>query len=111
MQKHKLKEIQYNEKKPLNKNLNSWNYYFKNTSKYTLKEVYKSKNVIFTDNFFSKAMLTSYDMSSKKDFSNIINKYIHIKPNIQSEVRIFKKKYDKTFRNLRDKSVVVRRRS
>jgi hypothetical protein len=85
----------YNEKKPLNKNLNSWNYYFKNTSKYTLKEVYKSKNVIFTDNFFSKAMLTSYDMSSKKDFSNIINKYIHIKPNIQSEVRIFKKKYFK----------------
>ena len=45
----------YNEKKPLYGNLNSWNYYFKNINKYTLKEVYKSKNIIFTDNFLRRA--------------------------------------------------------
>jgi hypothetical protein len=85
----------YNEKKSLNKSLNAWSYYFKNISNYTLDEVYKSKNVIFTSNFFTKAMLTSYDMSSKKDFSNIIRKYIHVKSDIRSEVDHLKKKYFK----------------
>jgi hypothetical protein len=83
----------YNEKKAIYGSLNSWNYYFKSINQYTLKEVYESKNVIFTDNFFAKAMLTSYDMSAKKEFSTIIKKYIFIKSNIQNEINFYKKKY------------------
>lgn len=85
----------YNEKKAIYGSLNSWNYYFKSINQYTLKEVYESKNVIFTDNFFAKAMLTSYDMSAKKEFSTIIKKYIFIKSNIQNEINFYKKKYFK----------------
>ena len=36
----------YNEKIKLFGTFNSWNYYFENVSKYSLNEVYKSKNVI-----------------------------------------------------------------
>jgi hypothetical protein len=85
----------YNEDNKISGTLNSWNYYFKSVSKYNLKEVYKSKNVIFTDDFFSKGMLTSYEISNKKEFKKIIEKYIFIKPDIQKEINFYKKKYFK----------------
>ena len=40
----------YNCKNKINNTLNSWNYYFKPVSKYSLEEVYSSKNVIICDN-------------------------------------------------------------
>jgi hypothetical protein len=58
----------YNEKKIINKTYNSWEYYFKKVSKYKLDEVYKSKNVIITSNFFEHYMPT--DMSLKKNLMN-----------------------------------------
>lgn len=39
----------YNCKKKINNTFNSWEYYFKPVSKYSLNEVYKSKNVIICD--------------------------------------------------------------
>ena len=85
----------YNEDNKINGTLNSWNYYFKSVSKYSLKEVYKSKNVIFTNDYFSKGMLASYEMSNKKEFKKIIKKYIFVKPDIQKEINFYKKKYFK----------------
>jgi hypothetical protein len=83
----------YNEKKIINKTYNSWEYYFKKVSKYKLDEVYKSKNVIITSNFFEHHMPT--DMSLKKEFNELIKKYIHIKPDILKEAKYFEKKYFK----------------
>ena len=38
----------YNEKNNVRNNKNAWNYYFENLNKFTLNEVYKSKNVLIT---------------------------------------------------------------
>ncbi len=84
----------YNEKKLINKTYNSWEYYFKKVSKYKLNEVYKSKNVIITSNFFLPHMST--DMSLKKELRKLIKEYIHIRPEITKEVQYLKQKY---FRN------------
>ncbi len=50
----------YNEKFIVNKTTNSWEYFFKNLSNYKSYEIYKSKNVIITENnffdFFQKWM-------------------------------------------------------
>lgn len=50
----------YNEKMKLNKTINAWEYFFKNLSNHNLDEIYKSKNVIITENnfynFFQKWM-------------------------------------------------------
>ena len=75
----------YNEKKLINKTYNSWEYYFKKVSKYKLDEVYKSKNVITTSNFFKPHMST--DMSLKKEFHGLIKEYIHIRPEITKKVK------------------------
>ena len=83
----------YNEKKILKKTYNSWEYYFKKVSKFSLNEVYKSKNVIFTSNFFEEHMPT--DMSLKSEFRRLIKKYIHIDLEITNKVKSFKKKYFK----------------
>ena len=42
----------YNEKEKINNTYNAWEYYFEKLNKYTLKEVYKSQNVIITENLF-----------------------------------------------------------
>jgi len=54
----------YNEKKKINKTLNAWHYYFKPLNNHNLKEVYKSKNVIFCDNNFHGNMIN--DMTDNK---------------------------------------------
>ncbi len=70
----------YNEKIKFKNNLNAWNYYFKNLNKYSLEEVYKSKNVLITDNKFFKFF--TYNIDKDKELSQLliseikINKYI-----------------------------------
>ena len=81
----------YNEKKKINGTKNAWEYYFKKVSDYSLKEIYKSQNIIFTSNFFENYVPT--DMSLNDVFKKIINKYIHIDKNITKEVNFLKKKY------------------
>ena len=44
----------YNERVKINNTYNSWLYYFKPLNNYSLKEVYKSKSVIFCNTNFQK---------------------------------------------------------
>ena len=73
----------YNERKKIDNTFNAWLYYFKPLNNYNLDEVYKSKNVIFSENNFQKKMI--YDMTNnqiKKFFNKIkINKQFIIKSN------------------------------
>lgn len=98
----------YNCKNKINNTLNSWNYYFKSVSKYSLEEVYSSKNVIICDNKTSANSLFSYkNYISEFKYLNgfqfldnrhkkILKKYIKINEDIVSEAekicRKFKKK-------------------
>ncbi len=54
----------YNEKKRINGTFNAWEYYFKQLSKYNIKEIYKSKKVIISENKFYKHF--SHNISNKE---------------------------------------------
>ncbi len=67
----------YNEKDKIIGLSNSWEYYFKNVSNFTLDEIYKSKNVILSrDDFHSKM---SYQIHLEKKFVEFKNKNIFLK--------------------------------
>ena len=86
----------YNSKKKFNNKSNAWEYYFSKVSKYSLKEVYKSKKVIITD---SKTRgIDGFDSFENLDNTHekIFKKYIKINKNILNKVDDFKKVY---FRN------------
>jgi len=78
----------HNEIHPINKNKNAWEYYFKKINKYSLNEVYKSKNVYMSSKTFQKKM--SLDMTN-----NEISRYfsrIKTKKEILQKINIFNKK-------------------
>lgn len=81
----------YNEKNKVNNTLNSWEYYFNQTSKVKLENVYKSKNVIITSNStFKNYKFRAF--KKHKDILNAYKKYIRINNNILKEVdKIYKK--------------------
>lgn len=62
----------YNENHKIKKIKNSWEYYFNSLNKYTLDEVYKSKNVIFTNNRFYKHMTHKIYSNKFNEFKKII---------------------------------------
>lgn len=70
----------YNERNDIRDNKNAWNYYFKSLNKFTLNEVYKSKNVLITDNkffhFFSYNIDKDLELSKLLRDQIIINKYL-----------------------------------
>lgn len=78
----------YNQKKNINNERNIWNLYFQPVSKYNLNEVYKSRNVYFSNNKI-KFRLEEY---KKKDLKKIFDKYIKINKKILSVVDLFVKK-------------------
>lgn len=78
----------HNEIYPINKNKNAWEYYFKKINKYSLNEVYKSKNVYMSSKTFQKKM--SLDMTNN-EISRYFNK-IKIKKEILQKINIFNKK-------------------
>ena len=80
----------YNENSGSLKNKNSWNYYFKQVTNYSLEEVYKSRNVIISSDFFPKNV--DFELSNNKDLMIIFKKYIKIKYNFIDEFKSFKKK-------------------
>jgi len=84
----------YNEKNNVRNNKNAWNYYFENLNKFTLNEVYKSKNVLITDNkffdFFSHGIDRDLEMPKLLRDKIIINKYLQ-----KSYLKILKKFGDK----------------
>ena len=77
----------YNEKKKIFSLRNAWNYYFESLNQYSLEEVYKSKNVYFSNSFFEKSM--PLDMMNKKLKS--LFKKIKIKKNIIQKANNFYK--------------------
>ena len=93
----------YNCKVKINNSHNAWDYFFKPVSKFTLQEVYKSKNVIICDNRTSKKgfSISNYKSNFKyfNGFQNldnrhnkIIKKYIQFNKKILEESNKFVKK-------------------
>ena len=80
----------YNEKNKINYTLNAWEYYFQNLNKYKLKDIYKSKNVYFTDSNFIKGMHLDINTNNlRKNF-----RIIKIKKQLLKKEKNY---YDKNF--------------
>lgn len=81
----------YNEKNSINNNYNAWEYYFNNFSNHSLDEVYKSKNVLLSDNVFYK----EFTRWLTKDYYliDLLKKEITIKNNLYKICNVIKKKY------------------
>ena len=81
----------YNEKEKIDGSYNSWNYFFENINNYSLEEVYKSKNVIFSNNEYPAGMPMS--PSKSKELVKIFNENIFVKKNILKIYDNFYKNY------------------
>ena len=79
----------YNEKEKINNTYNSWEYYFEKINKYSLSEVYKSQNVILTNNNFFSSF--SHNISNTQ-FRKIGKKYFKVKKKIIEYANNFYKK-------------------
>ena len=79
----------YNELNQVNGTKNSWLYYFKPVSKFQLKEVYQSKNVLITKGSFSKSMKRSFDKNN--GLKKIFKKYVFINNEFLKEANLFSK--------------------
>ena len=66
----------YNENNNIRDNKNAWNYYFKSLNKFTLNEVYKSKNVLITDNKFFHFF--SYNIDKDLELSKLLGLSLQI---------------------------------
>jgi hypothetical protein len=72
--------------------INAWEYFFEQTSKYSLDEVYRSKNVILSSGVSPReAASTSLNfmLNNKKKakyYFNLIDKHLHIKNDIQKNI-------------------------
>lgn len=82
----------YNQKKNIDNKKNLWDLFFKPVSKYTLKEVYKSKNVYFSPSKL-KFRLEAY---KKKKYKKIFDEYIKVNKKILITVEKF---VNKNFKN------------
>lgn len=81
----------YNEDRKINNTFNAWEYYFKQISPYKLKNIYRSKRVIITENKFYKSF--SHKISKKNsDLFKICKKKILINKDICREAGDFVKK-------------------
>ena len=69
----------YNEKQKIFNTNNSWEYYFEPLTKYSLEEVYSSKNILMTDNRFYRDKEFKNKITTSKKLVNILNKKIKIK--------------------------------
>ena len=82
----------YNEKKKIFNTFNSWEYYYEQISPFKLDEVYKSKNIIITDNIFYSNLDFKYNITEKDELLNIFHKYIKIKQNKFKTIKYLKRK-------------------
>lgn len=78
----------YNTDNPINGTQNSWEYYFEQTSPYSLAEVYQSKNVLFCDGKYPHSVDFDTD-----EISDMYKQYFKLKPEILEKIS----KYDKYF--------------
>ena len=82
----------YNEKVKINNSLNSWDYYFEKINKFKLKNVYQSKNVIFTTkNTNNNIFFDGYNKLSSQHVK-IAKKYIRFNKQLIKESELFIKK-------------------
>ena len=86
----------YNEKNKIKNSYNSWDYYFQRLNKYSLNEVYKSKNVFLSNLKFEKNMILNME---NKEIAKYINK-IKIKKNIIAKTNRFIKRNFKKNENI-----------
>lgn len=78
----------YKEPYAINNTNNAWNYFFKNVSKYTLEEVYKSKNVFINSGEYN------WDMGyyfSDKNLYDYYTRYISFSDDIYTQYLKYKK--------------------
>jgi hypothetical protein len=78
----------YNQKNNINGIKNLWELYFKPISDYSLKQVYRSKNVFFSPSRFNFFL----DGYKKQTLKKIFDKYVQIQPSILKVVNNFVKK-------------------
>ncbi|MBD1157336.1 hypothetical protein IDH10_04155 [Pelagibacterales bacterium SAG-MED20] len=88
----------YNEKYKINKTLNAWEYYFEQVSKDKIKDIYKSRKVIITDNTFYKKFKHSI---TKNKLNKITKKYLKTKKEFVLYANNFVKK------NFKDKTLGI----
>jgi len=74
----------YNEKEEINGTTNSWEYYFRPVSKYSLKEVYQSKNVFFASGKYPQGM--SYCITENPGLYRIYSKYIALQKDVVKKI-------------------------
>lgn len=76
----------YNDKSKKYKSKNFWNIYFKKITKYDLKDVYMSNNVIFSSNFLPFDTVFEW---RKNNLRKVYKKYIKINPKFLSKKNNF----------------------
>ena len=76
----------YNEKNKIKNTLNAWEYYFEKLNNFDLTEVYKSKNVIITNNKFYNNFY--YNFLENEKLKEFFIKKIEIKKNL---IKIYEK--------------------
>ena len=81
----------YNEQKPIKSISNSWEYYFKNLSNYTLEEVYRSNKVIVTNDKFYN--IFKYSLINDLDLKNLFKSEIFINDKLKNLINFIKKKH------------------
>ena len=88
----------YNERQKINNTYNAWEYYFEKLNKYNLSEVYKSQNVIITENLFHDSLTHNI---CNQNLRKLGTKNLKVKKNILNQANNFYKK------NLCDKTLAV----
>jgi hypothetical protein len=78
----------YNEKEKIFKTKNAWEYYFEKVNNYSLEQVYKSENVMFTDNIFHKNFYRD-NIFKKSEVINTFKKHIKIREYYLKEANKF----------------------
>ena len=87
----------YNESPIFRNNINPWNYYFENLNRFTLDEVYQSKNVLITDDkFFS---FFSYNIDKDDELSDLLKNQIKVN-------KYLKKVYNKILKTFKNKEIL-----
>ncbi len=87
----------YNENTKFKNHLNAWNYYFNDLNEFSLEEVYKSKNVIITDNKFFHFF--NYNIEKDNEMTGLLNSEIKIN-------KYIKKLYLKSLEKFKNKKIL-----
>jgi len=82
----------YSEKNKILCTNNSWEYYFNQITNYTLEEVYKSKNIILTNNIFYAGNGFNYRITESDTLLDIFKKNIFLKKTKLKTINYLKKK-------------------